>query len=373
MSNATFNASSAAADEQKGKKNWKGIRAVLRRDATSIDQASCYMLQLYRTNLEVRLYGIDLASLQTDNQKKIYSSVSEILKTTPRASVANLHTEWDEIFKAERLIGLLLSGGQLRQEIGARLQELAGENATDAERLQKEYDALVKSPTDAAAPAANDVVLRSFLLRVMELLHWAAKKKYLARPIRRQATTRILNFVLVCFFLLIAPYIILHFDFAPSGGGTGSVLDVSKIWSLFALYTALTSGMLGAMISRLLTMQRHWADMTLDEVFAFRETYYTFLRAVVGMCGALIVYFFLRSGIVEGALFPVFEQIAIEFVSVPTPGAAVAVHMAFVMPSKDLALLTFWCFLAGFSELLVPGILATTERQLSEASAPAKK
>jgi hypothetical protein len=53
------------------------------------------------------------------------------------------------------------------------------------------------------------------------------------------------------------------------------------------------------------------------------------------------------------------------------------VHMAFATPTKDFALLTVWCFLAGFSELLVPGLLAKTERQLcqtgtSPAAAPAR-
>ena len=42
------------------------------------------------------------------------------------------------------------------------------------------------------------------------------------------------------------------------------------------------------------------------------------------------------------------------------------------MPSKSLALLTFWCFLAGFSENLVPGILSGTEQQLRDAASPAQ-
>jgi hypothetical protein len=46
--------------------------------------------------------------------------------------------------------------------------------------------------------------------------------------------------------------------------------------------------------------------------------------------------------------------------------------MAFTAPSRDLALLTVWCFLGGFSEVLVPGLLAKTEGQLAETAVGAK-
>jgi membrane associated rhomboid family serine protease len=133
---------------------------------------------------------------------------------------------------------------------------------------------------------------------------------------------------------------------------------------------ALASGLLGAFFSRMIGVQRSWSQMTLDEVFLHRELSYTLLRAGVGMCGALIVYFFLRSGLVSGALFPTFQMVALEYVEIKDQGM---VPMTFVMPSPALALLTVWCFLAGFSEALVPNILANTERQLSQASASAQK
>ena len=44
--------------------------------------------------------------------------------------------------------------------------------------------------------------------------------------------------------------------------------------------------------------------------------------------------------------------------------------MSFVIPSTDLALMTVWCFLAGFSEVLVPNLLTGTERQLADGIAP---
>jgi hypothetical protein len=57
------------------------------------------------------------------------STVSEMLKSFTQTSTpaSDFELEWDETYKAERLISLLYSGAQLRQEIDARLQELAEE------------------------------------------------------------------------------------------------------------------------------------------------------------------------------------------------------------------------------------------------------
>ena len=78
------------------------------------------------------------------------------------------------------------------------------------------------------------------------------------------------------------------------------------------------------------------------------------------------MFFFFKSGLVNGALFPQFDKMAMELISSSDPS------MSFVVPSKDLALVTVWCFLAGFSESLVPSILTSTERQISEGSGPSK-
>jgi hypothetical protein len=118
-------------------------------------------------------------------------------------------------------------------------------------------------------------------------------------------------------------------------------------------------------------LQKNWSAMALDEIFLHREFSYTLLRAGVGMCGALIVYFFLRSGLLAGDIFPDFDKIAMVLIKANADDPALA--MAFVVPSTDLALLTIWCFMAGFSEALVPSILANTERRLSNAGAPGQK
>jgi hypothetical protein len=345
----------------------KSIRSGFRVNKPSQDAASYQMLSLARTNLGIRLRAIDETSLTSDCQKKIYATVTEMLKAPAESSATAETFEWDDIYKAESLIALLYNGEQLRREVDAHLQELAAVDQAGADNLKRDNQELLKRPIDGSNPGADDPMFRVFLLRILEAVHWNEKKKYLARPLRVQATNQILICLLLSFVLLIAPYGALIWDY---NGHNTSVHH--EWWSLFALYTALTAGLLGAFSSRLYGIQRQWANMNLDEVFLQREWPYTLLRAGVGMCGALVVYIFLRSGIAEGALFPKFDEIKIELINVDSTDKETVVKMAFAMPSKALALLTFWCFLAGFSETLVSNILKSTEQELTDAATPAQ-
>ena len=122
--------------------------------------------------------------------------------------------------------------------------------------------------------------------------------------------------------------------------------------------------MLGALFSRLITLQTNWSVMALDELYNARAIHYILLRASIGMCGALIVYFFLQSGLVKGNVFPDFQKLTLEMKSFGGDGVFRS-STRLVLPSADLALLIVWSFIAGFSESLVPSVLTNTERQIA--------
>jgi hypothetical protein len=66
----------------------------------------------------------------------------------------------------------------------------------------------------------------------------------------------------------------------------------------------------------------------------------------------------------SGALFPNFAEIGFEQVSFPKDGTPPKIQIRLFFP--DPALLVVWCFLARFSERLVPSILESTESSLGK-------
>jgi hypothetical protein len=202
------------------------------------------------------------------------------------------------------------------------------------------------------------------LLSILEATHWAYQRKFHARPIHKKVVIKMLLVGLAAFVAMLLPYIFLYAD-AWSGDDELSL----SYWAWLPLWTALSAGFFGAIFSRLLYLQSKQDAYSLGELKQVNLRV-IFLRGSIGMCGAAIVYFFLQSGIVDGSLIPKFSNIDVT-VKPPLREAQGEV-LRLVLPNKDLALLTIWSFLAGFSERLVPSILQSAESKL-EGSGTARK
>jgi hypothetical protein len=121
------------------------------------------------------------------------------------------------------------------------------------------------------------------------------------------------------------------------------------------------------MFSRLWYLQTNWNSLSLGALKDARDYTSIFLRGAVGATGAVVVYYFLLSGVIGGGLFPDFQRIGLHQLQFKDPDAGEdAVALRLVLPNAQLALLVVWGFLAGFSERLVPSILQTTEASLGE-------
>jgi hypothetical protein len=363
------------------------------------DAASGQMLQLQLDNLELRFRMIDRETL-TDHDKARYDEIAAALdskRPTPPGKIAVVSDQtppqpsgdaigqpqaptWDDAYRFESAIGSLLQGDRLLEEIAAALRWAISDHVPEAVDLQNAF-AILTRPIDGVAKA-TDGVLRDFLLSALEAIHWCSKRKYIMRKVRAQAARRTLCLGVIALLIAVMPYLFLSSGTQPVtkaaslASSQGAALDPTassgvSFWDHFALYTAVTFGFLGALFSRLITLQTQWSALALDELYNARTYHYIVLRASIGIVGAFIVYFFLQSGLITGSVFPTFNDLTMKVTPLATDvGARWPKELVF--PSANLALLIVWSFIAGFSESLVPSILSNTERQFQTALGPQK-
>ena len=199
------------------------------------------------------------------------------------------------------------------------------------------------------------------MINVLEEIHWDDQRKFYATPIEKTAIHRIVFLDLLVFFFVMIPYALIYFR-----SFQGQV-DL-QFWASLPLYTVLTVGAFGAYFSRLIEILQNGDKLSIRELQTSKSWSSLFLRGAVGMCGALVVFFFLKSGLIGGGMFPDFTKLGFDFKDYPAvvddaDKAKLAANiMRTIEPSQNLALLAMWSFLAGFSERLVPTILRTPKR-----------
>jgi hypothetical protein len=339
------------------------------KDASSkMDPALAFFLG----TLDVRIRRLSPAGIAGDPVKE--ETLAEIKRAAADfpnkySTLANEDAAWNEANKLERMFVLVEAPENLWAELKRRLAVAAEEKVTSVTRLVAATEAIAPLVVDTKKAGGltdgGDVIVRSLLLETLEEIHRTVQRKFYSRPIRKNATTRIVCFGMAAFLLFLLPYLVLYYSIWHGNG------DPIGKWAWFPIYTAATAGLFGALFSRLLYLQSNWDALTIGGFKDAREFTSIILRGCVGTIGAVIVFFFLKSGVIQGSLFPTFSSIGIErFALKDKPSGDLIATLNLYYPTKDLALLVVWSFLAGFSERLVPSILRDTETTLGKASGP---
>ena len=263
----------------------------------------------------------------------------------------------------------------LVREVQRRIKEASEENVAVAPRLQATFDEIDKDAYHNSQPknltTEAETNLRDLLLDVLEWHHWHSQRTYSLRPMQRIATNRIVFAEVIAFLFLVAPFAFIY-GIEYWYGSPPSFAN----WAGLPLYLVLSAGLFGAFFSRMQWLQSNWDSLSLSQVRDAMDWRSIRLRGAVGMGGALIVYFFLQSGLVGGDLFPQLPEFNIgENWSPHTKDGQPLGNFSFHLfqPSPALALLVVWSFIAGFSERFVPGILAATETSLGSAASAQRK
>jgi hypothetical protein len=337
------------------------------------DDARGELLEIHRDYLELRFMTIDPQALSPLEQR-IHANIDKAFQAL---KTDGAYSSWNAVYDLEQKIGCLLDQDRLREEIARRLQWAVNEPIAQAVVMQNYFTVLVEAIKNNTIKNPIET-LRDFFLELMLVIHRHSKRRHDARIVRGQATRRTLVVALIALIVALTPYLVTSLDprSAMSPGASMSLADMQilpyglfggkNFWSHFPLYTGVTFGFLGALFSNLLSVQKQWGATETEEIFHIRTYHYIILRASIGVVGALVLYFFLRSGLVEGSVFPKFAEMNLERVAFQDapPGKWPA---SLVLPSTQLALLIVWSFIAGFSESLVPTVLSNTERQFGGA------
>jgi hypothetical protein len=231
---------------------------------------------------------------------------------------------WIEAYEVEQLLVHLFDEKTLATELGLRSLEAQAVLRPAVASWYVEQDA----KTDKAAIADR----RALLARLVNDLQWRytineAKRGYSNEITRRSGWVFILAIAL--FFLVLT-----------TADPQRLIPDRNDPELLGIVASA---GFWGATFSMIIGLKERLDASDLDALKVMRSTWLLLARALIGVGAALILYFFLQSGVLAGSAFPE------------------VIHGGVVLSGKNLALLIAWSFIAGFSEKLVPNLLAKTE------------
>lgn len=337
------------------------------------------MLNYFLSQLDVRAKLV-APRLDGDPQKAemlghVCTALSTFVEHHTNRHANMIDDAWTQAYYLERLLALIEPPDTLIGEVQRRLDEAVDEKVQAAPRLRMVFEAVAPQVIDTTQSPPTlkpngESRLRAMLLDILEEIHWTFQRKFHSRPIQKSATRRLVATGLVACGLFILPYAYMYEELWLNSNAYRLPFET---WPWLPLWTAITAGFFGAMFSRLYFLQANWNVLSLGALKDARDFTSIILRGAVGMTGAVVVYYFLLSGVIGGGLFPDFQHIGLHQLNFKDPSSgAEAVPLRLVLPNAHLALLVVWSFLAGFSERLVPSILQTTEASLGENAGPRK-
>jgi hypothetical protein len=246
-------------------------------------------MELFLGMLDVRLKCIEADVSKDEHSQLLLQDLKTEITKMQRHDVVtkgeSIFAAWNKAYRLERLLAVLEPSETLTFDLDRRLNEATAKNLPSAERLRSDVTAAKEDAFDASKqpPALNpggSRVLRTALIALIEEIHWDAQRNFQAWPMQREAVQRIVFLVLGAFIVVMAPYIL--WLFLP---------DLRVDW--LPTYVVLTVGAFGAYFSRLQYIFQDLNNSTMRESESTNSWSVLILRGVVGMCGALFIFFFL--------------------------------------------------------------------------------
>lgn len=240
---------------------------------------------------------------------------------------------WKDAYAIEQLMVHLFDDDTLVSELQVRVREAKGSlKQAQADHYAAEAD---KATLSAAAR-------RALLSRLVNDLQWRYTVDEVKRGYSKQITLRTGQFFMGSMLLFASSVLVTL------------VSPALLQFDVRLLVPAVLAGCWGASFSMLSSLKDRLDASDLDALKVMRARWVLASRVLIGAGGASILYFFFVSGLVTGSAFPDLMKAARQ--------------PAGEQPPLDVAaMLMVWCFIAGFSERLIPGLLTKTASKLDTA------
>jgi hypothetical protein len=284
------------------------------------------------------------------------------------AILAASEQSWTNAYEVEQLLVHLFDNETLATELTVRAIEA---RSVLRPELAAVYDAELTEikKLQAAEPPAGDLGdrRRILLARLVNDLQWRYIVNEATRRYSKLITSRTAYLSVLALMAFIGSMLLVYVA-SVRWGVDFTVGDIRLIW------IAALAGMWGATFSMLSTLQDRLQKSKFDDLKLMKAAAVLLSRGLVGAGAACILFFFLLSGLLGGTAFPTLLRDH-ELTSRPVVSNATALRPttpsspAFDerLPARDLAMLIVWCFIAGFSERLIPALLASTEARANGA------
>jgi hypothetical protein len=293
--------------------------------------------------------------------KEAFNRIKALLDlTTPDGEPVQ---NWTNAYEIEQLLVHLFDEDTVASELGIRVLEARSILRTELADMYDAHLQDIENPragqqgADATTVSARR---RTLLARLINDLQWRyivneATRRYSKLITRRTATLSLtaLSFFIGAIVVIATKRLTFHYG------------DLHLLW------IAGLAGTWGATFSMLVTLKSRLGDSKFDDLKSMKTWSVLLSRSAIGAGAACILFFFLLSGLLGGSAFPSLarprEATAASAAAsteppttTPPQGTSIPATPKPLEPT-DLALLIVWCFIAGFSEQLIPGLLATTE------------
>lgn len=275
---------------------------------------------------------------------------------------------WQNLYRAESLMIPHLP----EAELNVRWQRVLVDKSTLNSELNQYY-AQADESLNALNKEESTQQKRALLGNLLNDLNWVRERK----RVKRLYENRIQRNVILTFLFSFLVF------FSPTAGRLLFNLEFDNL-RLYYIFTAASSGFLGASFSQLIGLKNSLATAPLEQVKAMSNIANTLARTMIGAGAGLIMFYLLQSGLMEGVLFPAFIQSTEQLQQVLADNnnsnmvTSTKIEQDFQLgslakPAQGLSLLIVWCILSGFSEKLIPNLLEKTQGRLGKTTTASKE